>query len=122
MAGKYTAGQFIKAIKGSGGVISAIADAVGCKWHTAKRYINDYPTVNLAWVEEKQRITDRARHNIIKAISDGDNPMSKWWLQVMDDEFVPRSKNELTGKDGGPMVTTIEYVNDWRHPDADSST
>ena len=122
MAGKYTAGQFIKAIKGSGGVISAIADAVGCKWHTAKRYINDYPTVNLAWVEEKQRITDRARHNIIKAISDGDNPMSKWWLQVMDDEFVPRSKSELTGKDGGPMVTTIEYVNDWRHPDADKTT
>ena len=107
MAGKYTAGQFIKAIKGSGGVISAIADAVGCKWHTAKRYINDYPTVNLAWVEEKQRITDRARHNIIKAISDGDNPMSKWWLQVMDDEFVPRSKNELTGKDGGPITTIV---------------
>ena len=122
MADKYTATQFIKAIKGTGGVISAIADAVGCKWHTAKRYITDYPTVHRAWEEERQRITDKARHNILKAIDKGDLMMSKWWLQVMDDEFVPRSKSEHTGKDGGPLVTIIEYVNDWRHPDADSTT
>lgn len=32
--GKYTAEQFIKAIRGSGGVISQIAATVGCDWHT----------------------------------------------------------------------------------------
>ncbi len=38
MEQRYTAAQFIAAIKGSGGVISAIADAVGCDWHTARKF------------------------------------------------------------------------------------
>ena len=108
MEQRYTAGQFIKAIKGSGGVISAIADAVGCSWHTARKYIDQYPTVREAWENERQRITDRARHNIIKSIGDGDLQMSKWWLQVMDDEFVPRGEIKTDG------LIRIEYVNDWR--------
>lgn len=106
--GKYSAGQFIKAIKGSGGVISAIADAVGCDWHTAKRYIEDLPTVKAAWEAERNKITDKARHNIIKAIGEGDLQMSKWWLQVMDEEFVERNRTELSG------ALVVEYVNDWR--------
>lgn len=97
MEQRYTAGQFIKAIKGSGGVVSAIADTVGCSWNTARKYIDQYPTVQEAWQNERQRITDRARHNIIRAIGDGDLQMSKWWLQVMDDEFVPRQRTELSG-------------------------
>lgn len=98
MGQRYTAAQFIAAIKGSGGVISAIADAVGCSWHTARKYIDQYPTVKEAWENERQRITDRARHNIIKSIGEGDLQMSKWWLQVMDEEFVPRQQQEVTGK------------------------
>jgi len=93
----YTAAQFIKAIKDSGGIISTIADVVGCSWITAKKYITDYPTVNEAWNNERNRITDKARHNIITAIGDKDLQMSKWWLQVMDDEFTPRTKQEVIG-------------------------
>jgi hypothetical protein len=122
VAKKFTARQFIAAIPGSGGVVSQIAAAVGCDWHTARRYIDNHATVKEAWDAERHSITDKARHNILKAIDKGDLMMSKWWLQVMDDEFVPRSKSEHAGKDGGPLVTIIEYVNDWRHPDADSTT
>jgi hypothetical protein len=32
---KYTAEQFIKAIPGTGGIISAIARKVDCEWNTA---------------------------------------------------------------------------------------
>ena len=107
MERKYTAGQFIQAIKGSGGVISAIADAVGCDWHTAKKYIDQYPTVQEAWQSERQRITDRARHNIIRAIGDGDLQMSKWWLQVMYDEFVERNRTEVSGANGESLTIVI---------------
>ena len=100
---KYTAAQFIDAIENSGGIISAIADAVGCSWNTAKKYIEEYPTVNAAWQNERHRITDKARHNIIKAITGGDIQMSKWWLQVMDEEFVPRQRNEITGAAGASI-------------------
>jgi hypothetical protein len=108
--GKYSAQLFINAIPGTGGIISAIADKVNCDWHTARRYIDSYPTVNQAWQAERNKVTDKARHNIIKAVQDGDLQLSKWWLQVMDDEFVPREKRELTGADGGPVV--IEWTED----------
>ena len=100
MAGsnQFTAKQFIKAIPGTGGIISALADKVGCGWHTAKRYIEDYATVAEAWEAERNKITDKAKHNIIKSIQIGDLQMSKWWLQVMDDEFVPREKQELNAE------------------------
>lgn len=84
--------------------MSAIAQAVGCDWHTARKYIDEHPTVKQAWENERNKITDKARHNIVKAIHDGDLQLSKWWLQVMDDEFVPRQRNELTGVDGGPII------------------
>ena len=37
--GTYTAAQFIAAIPGTGGIITKIAEKVGCAWHTAKKYI-----------------------------------------------------------------------------------
>lgn len=106
--GNYTAQQFIDAIPGTGGIISAIAERVGCAWHTAKRYIDTYATINQAWQNERNRITDRAQNNIVKSIVDGDLQMSKWWLQVMDDQFMPRQRTELAGE-----VTQRIIVVDW---------
>lgn len=101
----YRAQDFIAAIPGTGGIVSALADRVGCDWHTAKKYIEEYATVRQAWDAERNKITDKARHNIVKAIGDGDLQMSKWWLQVMDDEFVERNRTEHTGAGGGPIET-----------------
>ena len=101
----YTAQQFIDAIPGTGGVISSIAAKVGCAWHTAKKYIDNFTTVNQAWSNERNKITDKAQHNIIKAINGGDLQMSKWWLQVMDPEFTPTTRSEITGAKGGPIET-----------------
>jgi hypothetical protein len=103
-AGSYTASQFIDAIHGTGGIISAIAERVGCAWCTAKKYIVEHPTVLEAWTNERNKITDKAQHNIIRAIQDGDLQMSKWWLQVKDPEFVDRQRHEHTGAEGGPIV------------------
>ena len=95
MGSKYSAQQFINAIPGTGGIISAIADRVGCDWHTARRYIDRYSTVRQVFKNERHKVTDKARHNIIKAIQEGDIKLSKWWLQVLDDEFAPRQKVEV---------------------------
>jgi len=111
--GRYTTKQFIDAMPGTGGVISALADKVGCCWHTAKKYVTKYATVRDAWEAERNRITDVAEDNIIRALRDGDLAMSKWWLRVMRrEEFNPPQRFEHTGEDGGSI--TIEYVNDWR--------
>jgi hypothetical protein len=102
-AGSYTCQQFIDAIPDTGGIISAIADRVGCAWGTAKKYIDEHPTVLEAWTNERNKITDKAQHNIIRSIQQGDLQMSKWWLQVKDPEFVDRQRHEVTGAEGGPL-------------------
>ena len=107
--GKFTAAQFIKAIPGSGGIISQIAASVGCDWHTARKYIDSHPTVLLVYKAERYAITDKARHNILTAIDEKDLQMSKWWLSVMDDEFVPKSKQEISGKGGGDLTFHVVY-------------
>ena len=120
MSNHYTAQRFIAAIPGTGGILAALADRVGCDWHTAKKYVTEYSTIAKAWDAERNKVTDKARHNILKAIQDGDLQTSKWWLQVMDEEFVPREKREIMGQGGGPI--RIEYINDWRHTVTDSTS
>lgn len=67
----YTTKQFIEAIPGTGGIISAIAKRIGCSWHTAKRYVTDYATVKEAYEAELEANLDLAesvlRQNILLA-------------------------------------------------------
>lgn len=108
MSEKFTVTQFIEAIPGTGGIVSAIASRVNCDWHTAKKYIDIHPTVRQAWDDERKKISDKARHNIIGAIHEGDLQMSKWWLQVMEqEEFNPPVKTQITGADNGPVEIRI---------------
>jgi hypothetical protein len=67
MAGKnqYKVQDFIRAIPGSGGIITTIAARVKCDWSTAKKYINDYPTVKAAYDSECESNTDTAESVII---------------------------------------------------------
>lgn len=101
----YKAKDFIKAIPGTGGVITSIAMKIGCDWHTVRKYIDEYPTVQAVYQAERHKVTDKAKNNIIEAIvNDKDLATSKWWVTLMDDEFMPKSRQEITGKQGGPIV------------------
>lgn len=76
----YTAAQFINAIPGTGGIISAIAKRVGCEWSTAKKYIETYPTIKAAYDNECEAVTDMAESVLITSIKNGDSADAKWWL------------------------------------------
>jgi len=89
----FLAGDFIKVIPGTGGVISVIAERIGCAWHTAKKYVTEYPTVKQAYENEKHKVDDKAVSNIYLAIGNGDLETSKWWVRMkMGDEFHPTDK------------------------------
>ena len=105
---KFTVKQFIDAIPGTGGVISALADKVGCNRNTAKNYIDKYQTVSDAFEQERNTITDRAKNNVVKAIEDGDLSISKWWLTVKDPEFIPKQDLNINQ----PAVVVIEWDDD----------
>ena len=105
----YTAEQFVKAIPGTGGIVSTIAKRVGCEWNTAKSYIDKYPTIQKAYEDECERVDDAAESVVIKAIQDGDLGAAYWWLsRKRKDKFSTR--NEFTGKNGQPIenINTLE--------------
>lgn len=105
----YKAQDFIDAIPGTGGIVTVLAERVGCAWHTAKKYVTEYATVNKAWEAECNKVTDRAIHNIVQAIYDGDLSMSKWWAQLKHPDFIPKSKTELMGEGGQPLAFRVVY-------------
>ena len=85
---QFKAGDFINAIPGTAGIIDSIAKKVGCDWHTAKKYIDEYPSIKGAYNDEVERVSDLAVTVVIKAIRDGDIPTAKWYLtKKRKDEF-----------------------------------
>ena len=109
MAGnnQYSAQQFIDAIPGSGGIISTIARRAGCAWHTAKKYIGLYSTVQGAYADECEAVLDMAESKVIEAMNDGDGPMLRYYLSTKGKSrgYVEKVQQELTGRDGGPIQT-----------------
>jgi hypothetical protein len=89
MTAKLSVSQIKDAIKGTGGNMSAIAARLEVDWHTADKRIKESPVLVQALQNEKHKVTDKAKYNVVKAINDGDLQTSKWWLQVMDEDFKP---------------------------------
>jgi len=76
----FGAQVFIDNMPGTGGIVATLARRVGCDWHTAKKYIDEYPTVRQAYDDECESINDLAESTLIKSIQDGDTASAKWWL------------------------------------------
>ena len=110
--GRLTAQQFIDAIPGTGGIVSAIAERCGCAWNTDRDALDRWPTVERAWKNEPAKVNDKAQHNVISAINGGDLQTSKWWLQVMDEEFKPKQEQDIN------ISGSLTVVN-WDEPDPD---
>jgi hypothetical protein len=118
MGNGYTAQQFIDAIPGTGGIISAIARKVGCDWYTVQRWIDKAATVRAAYDAECEAMLDLAESTVLKAIKDGDTSDAKWYLTKKGKRRGYGDALEVTGEGGGPL--RIEYVNDWRSATSDS--
>ena len=80
--GRYKAQEFIDAIEGSAGIITTIATRVNCAWHTAKKYITNYPTIARAYDDECERVKDLAESVVIKAMNAEDVQTAKWYLTL----------------------------------------
>jgi len=116
----YTAKQFIDAIPGTGGIVSTIADRVGCKWHTARKYIEEYPTVKEVYNEEIERVIDLAEGVLIqniqtaarqaKAGRDVDTGDVKWFLSRKAKSRGYVERQELTGADGGAVIVKWDEI------------
>jgi len=95
----FTAQQFIAAIPGTGGIVTAIAHKVGCSFNTAKRYIINHPTVAQAYRDECESVLDLAEARTIEAIKSGDGQMIRYYLSTKgkDRGYVQRQEQVLQG-------------------------
>ena len=103
MAGKqlFKAQDFIDAIPGTGGIITKIAARAGCSWHTAKKYIDNYPTVTQAYADECEKVLDAAESVVVGDIVEKkDVQTAKWYLTMKgaDRGYAPKQQIDIGGK------------------------
>jgi hypothetical protein len=125
MGNHYKASQFINAIKGSGGIITTIANRVGCSWHTAKKYIEEYATVKQAYNDELELVSDIAESVVIGNIraayekqrkdkEQADSTDAKWYLTRKGKRgYSEKSEVDVTTGGKPLQVTTIEIIKDY---------
>ena len=102
--GRYTAAEVIEAIQGTGGIVTKIAAKLGCQWSTAKKYIEKYPTIKRAWLDEREKIIDKAESGLIKAVDNDDAWAIKYTLSTLGKGRGFTDRLEVVGKKGGPIV------------------
>ena len=75
-------------------------------------YIKKNPEFSEKIEHWKQRLKLRAKMNIKNAINDGDEDMSKWYLEKTDDGFNPKVRQEVSGSLGFNLVVDDEIKDD----------
>jgi len=101
--------QVLKAIKGSGAVMSTIAKRLDCAWYTARKYVNEWEATRQAYEDEEQMILDLAESKIYESINNGNTQDAKWLLATKGKKrgFTEKQEVEHTGI---PEIT-IKVVN-----------
>ena len=79
---KKNLNKWMKACKGSGGIISVIAQRLDVERATVYDYIKD-PIYHKYLIEAKEEVLDIAESHILKGINQGDKEDIKWYLSRM---------------------------------------
>lgn len=89
--------EILKAIKGSGGVLTVIADKLEIHRQTVANCRDKWKEVKDRIEEEREKITDKAEHNIIKRVVQEDIEISKWWLKTIGSNrgFLETQKHDI---------------------------
>lgn len=109
MAKNYENTTIKKAIEDSGGIISTIAERLGCEWHTAKKYINSSDELKSAYEAESESVIDLAESKLIENIQANDNTAILFYLKTKGKKrgYVERSEIEHSGKIETNIITTL---------------
>ena len=92
----------LEAINGSGGIITSIANKLGCAWDTANKYVNKNEKTRTAYRNEKEKILDLSENVVYQSIKNGNTQDAKWVLSTLgkkrgfgDSEPVAEIDNEI---------------------------
>lgn len=77
---RYKKADILEAIKGSYGIITDIAERLGCDWHTADDYIKLWPETMQAHKDEGERYLDLCEKKCIERVEAGEGQMIRFVL------------------------------------------
>ena len=103
MAEKFTADEVAQAITEARGLQTAAAQRLGCARQTVARYIRDYATVRAAYEEANEKQLDTAEAALFKQIGEGNMTAIIFYLKTKGKHRGYVERQEVTGKDGGPV-------------------
>lgn len=89
-----------KAIEDSGGIMTTIAERLGCEWHTAKKYIEQYEETKQAYEAESESVIDLAESKLIENIQANDNTAILFYLKTKGKKrgYIERKEVDLSNK------------------------
>jgi hypothetical protein len=109
---RFTKNAVLSAIKGSGGIVSNVANRLNCSWVSARKYIDVWPETKQAYEEEKEAILDLCESVLYSSIKNGDTQSAKWVLATKGKERGFIERREVTGENGAPLVVKVELIGD----------
>ena len=109
MASKISANKLIKAIDGSGGFITTIAQRLKVARQTVYTALEKYPTAKQAIADEKDKLKDMAEGAMMQKIKAGDNTMIIFYLktQAKDRGYIERQQIDNTHTVTNPITVYI---------------
>lgn len=93
---KLLESEVLAAIKGSCGIVSFIAQKLKCTRKTVYRYLDEFPAINEAYVEEREAMLDTAEHALHSLIKGGDLGAICFYLKCQGKRrgYVEKEKQE----------------------------
>lgn len=97
---EFTIQEVIDAIEGSFGIVTAVAQRLGCSRQTVYNYINKYITVKRALGFERKRHLELAEAKSLELVRAGDGPQVRFVLSRLgkDEGWAEKLETEQIGE------------------------
>ena len=107
---RYSIATMIAAIRAEHGMVTRVADHLGCDPDTVRNYARDYPAISEALAEERERMTDLAECAMHKAISNGEPWAVALYLKTQGKHRGYVERQEVAGVENAPLTFTIQIA------------
>lgn len=109
---KLSVKQICEAIKGTGGIKTAVAKKLNVHRQTIDRYEANYLTIRAALQEELNKVIDKAESNLFIKINEGDEDTSKWFLSRKGKNRGYSEKQEVEQSGEVKTILEVRYEED----------
>lgn len=101
---RYTKREIRKAIEGSKGIKTAIAQRLNCTRQTVDNYLDRFPDLKALVSDERDSIIDLAEVKLLQAVNNNDMRAILFVLETIGKDRGWTKRTEITGADGGAVL------------------